>query len=108
MSDEGVIERTALLVDQLQRENARELEQRYARQNRLRYLDELLERLESLNTRGVKDAPLALTHDVCRMVIEERHPLRYRPLDRLSNADWMGVVYELQERWLLPADDRDE
>jgi hypothetical protein len=109
MSDEeGVIERTALLVDQLGKENQRELERRYARRNRLRYLDQLLARFESLNMRGVEHPPLVLTHDVCRMAIENRHPLRYRPLDGMSNANWMDVVYELQDPWLLPADDRYE
>lgn len=109
MSDEeGVIERTALLVDQLDKENQRELDRRYARQSRLRHLDELLDRFESLNLRGVERPPLVLTHDVCRMVIEDRHPLRHRPLDRMSNLDWMGVLYELQDPWLLPAGDRDD
>jgi hypothetical protein len=105
-NEEGAIERTALLVDQLSKENQRELERRYARQNRLRYLDELLDHFESLNLRGIEHPPLVLTHDVCRMAIEHHHSLRYRPLDKMRNADWMEVVYELQDTWLLPADDR--
>ena len=104
----GRIERTAALVDQLQQESQRELEGRYTRRNRLRRLDELLQGFESLTNRGVREAPVALTHHVYRMAQAHGHPLLHRPIDGLSNEEWMAVVYDLQEPWLLPAEDRDD
>lgn len=101
-----MIERTALLVDQLDQENAQELEKRYARQTRLRLLDSLLDRFEALNLHDAQAAP-PLTREVYALAREDHHPLLHRPLDTMSNADWMDVVYDLQDPWLLPADDRD-
>jgi hypothetical protein len=57
VSDEGLIEPTALLVDKLDKEIAGELSKRYARQNRLRVLDRLLDRFESLNLRDAQASP---------------------------------------------------
>ena len=108
MSEEGPIEHAALLVDQLSKENARVLEQRYARQTRVRQLDELLERFETLNVRGARKAPVALTHDVYKMALEDRNSLLCRPLDKLSISDWIDVVWKLQDPWLLPAEDKDD
>jgi hypothetical protein len=102
-----VIERTVLLVDRLDADEERELERRHARRNRLRLLDELLDRFEQLNLREATSTPRRLARRTYGLVQQEHHPLLRRPLHQITIADWMDALYDLQDPLLLGGEDDD-
>jgi hypothetical protein len=103
----AMIDRTSLQIQRLDEHHEREREQRYARRNRLRYIDDLLDRFEALNLADIADAPSALTGRVARLATEQEHPLARRPHRGVPIAEWMDALYELQERLLPTEDDPD-
>ena len=102
-----MIERTALLVDRLQQDDERALERRYARRNRLRLLDDMLDRFERLNASDVTSTPRTLARRMYVLAHEHRHPLLRRPMHEVSIADWMDALYDLQDPLMLGSDDGD-
>ena len=88
-------------IERLDEHHRRVREPRYARHNRLRYIDQLLDELELLNLAGTADIPDALSARVARLVIEEEHPLVRRPHGDVPIADWMNALYDIQDPLML-------
>jgi hypothetical protein len=97
-----MIDRTVVQIERLDEHHRRERELRYARHNRLRYIDRLLNELELLNLAGTADVPDALSGRVARLVIEEEHPLARRSHADVPIAEWMDALYDLQDPLMLP------
>jgi hypothetical protein len=103
---EGMIEETIGVIDQLEASNAAEYQRRYARRNKIRYVDDLLNDLEMLNLADESEIPGELHVRVQRFVLEERHPIvQQRPVTEIGISDWMEVLYDVQDALMLPIDD---
>lgn len=103
-----MIDRTILLIDRLSEYHEREHVRRYARRNRLRRLDGLLEQFEELNLRDVEEAPRSLAHRVYGLAYEDYHPLLCQPLGAISIAQWMETLFDLQDPLLFYSEDIEE
>lgn len=96
-----MIDRTVMQIELLDERHRREHERRYARHNRLRYIDRLLNELELLNLADTAEIPIGLSGRVARLVIEEEHPLARRPHADVPIAEWMDALYDLQDPLML-------
>lgn len=101
----GVIESTCQRIDQLEEQHDAERRQRYARRNRIRFIDDLLNEFELLNLAEEHDIPVDLTGRAHRVVVEEMHPISSRSPVELRIADWMEALYDVQDTLMLPVDD---
>ena len=102
-----MIDRTVLQIERLNEHHEREREHRYARRNRIRYIDELLNEFELLNLADEPDVPKELTGKVYQLVAEEEHPIVRRAIRDVPIADWMDALYDLQDPLMLGSDDGD-
>ena len=101
-----MIEETITKIDELEARNAAEYERRYARRNKIRYVDDLLNDLEMLNLAEEVEIPGELHIRVARFVQEERHPIvQHRTADEIGISDWMEALYDVQDTLMLPMDD---
>jgi hypothetical protein len=100
-----MIDRTVLQIERLNEHHEREREHRYARRNRIRYIDELLNEFELLNLADEPDVPRELTGKAYQLVAEEEHPILRRPLREVPIADWMDALYDLQDTLMLTVED---
>src|SRR2546421_3479585 len=80
----------------------RERELRYARRNRIRHIDRLLDELEMLNMAEETQLPADLALRVQRLTAEMEHPLGNRAPEDLTIADSMDALYDLQDGLMLP------
>lgn len=103
-----MIDKTALLIDRLAEYQHREHERRYARRNRLRRLDGLLDRFELLNMRDVTVPSRALAYEVYRLVYEDGHQLLLHPLRDLTITQWQDTLYDLQDPLLIYTPEPDD
>jgi len=88
-----------------------EREQRYARRNRIRHIDRLLDELEMLNIAEETQMPTELAVRVQRLAAEMEHPLGNRAPEDLTIAESMDALYDLQDGLMLTLDgveDEDE
>jgi hypothetical protein len=85
-----------------------EMEARYARRNRLRYIDELLNELELLNLADAVAMPQELRRQVVDCLADHEHPLAARDPDVLTIAEVMEGLYEIQDSLLLGSEDEEE
>jgi len=86
-------------------------EQRYARRNRIRYIDELLNELEMLNIAEETQMPPDLAVRVQRLADEMSHSLGHHAPADLSIAASMEALYDLQDGLMLTlegVDDEDD
>jgi len=73
-----MIEETSVQISALRERWHVEREQRYARRNRIRYIDRLLDELEMLNIAEETQMPAELAVRVQRLAAEMEHPLGNR------------------------------
>ncbi len=85
-----------------------ELEGRHARRNRVRYIDQLLDRLELLNLTDAPAMPTPFRLEVKRFLAECDHRLGSRPARDLTVPDCMEALYDIQDTLLLGGDEEDE
>src|SRR2546428_3226251 len=74
---------------------------RYARRNRIRHIDRLLDELEMLNIAEETQLPADLALRVQRLTAEMEHPLGNRAPEDLTIADSMDALYDLQDGLML-------
>lgn len=98
------IERTSVQISTLRERWQAEREQRYARRNRIRHMDKLLDELEMLNIAEETQLPTDLAFRVQRLAAEMDHPLANRPLEDLTIAETMDALYDLQDGLMLTLD----
>ena len=101
----GMIEETCLEISQLYERWQAEKEQRYARRNKIRYIDQILNEFEMLNLAEEPLIPVELIGRVKRFVDGEEHPVARRPLVDVAIADWMEALYDIQDGLMLTVED---
>jgi hypothetical protein len=97
-----MIEQTSVQISTLRERWHAERELRYARRNRIRHIDRLLDELEMLNIAEETQMPGDLAFRVQRLAAEMEHPLGNRAAEDLTIADSMDTLYDLQDG-LMPA-----
>ena len=100
-----MIEETILVIDELAERETLEREARYARRNKIRYIDELLNDMESLNLADEVEIPLELLARTTGLLSAERHSICARPMEEITIADWMEALYDIQDTLMIPFDD---
>lgn len=100
-----MIEETCLEIGQLQERWQAEKEQRYARRNKIRYIDQILNDFELLNLAEEPVIPMELMGRVKRFVDVEEHPISRRPIREVPVADWMEALYDIQDGLMLTVED---
>ena len=85
-----------------------ELESRYARRNKVRHIDRLLNQLELLNLTDSQAMPAELRQQIKSFLDECEHTLSVRPVRELTVANTMEALYEIQDTLLLGGDDEEE
>jgi len=103
-----MIEETSVEISALRERWQMEREQRYARRNRIRYIDQLLNELEMLNIAEETQMPPDLAVRVQRLAAEMSHTLGLQaPEDLTINAS-MEALYDLQDSLMLTLEGIDE
>ncbi len=103
-----MIEQTSVQISVLRERWQVEREQRYARRNRIRYIDRLLDELETLNIAEETQMPTDLGQRVQRLASEMAHPLGSRPPADLTIAESMDALYDLQDGLMLTLEGVDD
>lgn len=106
-SGTGVIEDTCVVIDTLNEQSRSEQEYRYARRNKIRYIDDLLNEFEMLNLSEEAHPPIELMGKVRSLIVAEEHPICARPAQQVPICDWMEALYDVQDSLMLPAEDDD-
>jgi len=96
-----MIEQTSVQISALRERWHAERELRYARRNRIRHIDRLLDELEMLNIAEETQLPADLALRVQRLTAEMEHPLGNRASEDLTIADSMDALYDLQDGLML-------
>jgi len=99
-----MIQETSVQISALRERWHVEREQRYARRNRIRHIDRLLDELEMLNIAEETQMPAELAIRVQRLAAEMEHPLGNRAPEDLSIAESMDALYDLQDGLMLTLD----
>src|SRR5438094_10204792 len=96
-----MIEQTSVQISAQRERWQAERELRYARRNRIRHIDRLLDELEMLNIAEETQLPADLALRVQRLTAEMEHPLGNRAPEDLTIADAMDALYDLQDGLML-------
>jgi hypothetical protein len=103
-----MIEETSVQISALRERWHVEREKRYARRNRIRYIDRLLDELEMLNIAEETQMPAELAVRVQRLAAEMEHSLGNRAPEDLTIAESMDALYDLQDGLMLTLDGVDD
>ena len=85
-----------------------ELESRYARRNKVRHIDRLLNDLELLNLSESPTLPVPFRRQVRQFLDECEHPLSRRAERDLTIADVMEALYDIQDTLLVGGGEEEE
>ncbi len=96
-----MIQDTCLEIDGLRERSRLEREQRYARRNRIRYIDGLLNELEMLNIAEENGMPVELAVRIHQLLSEVGHSFAQRPVEALGISESMDALYELQDDLMI-------
>jgi len=99
-----MIEQTSVQISSLRERWHAERELRYARRNRIRHIDRLLDELEMLNIAEETQLPADLAVRVQLLAAEMEHPLGNRAPEDISIAESMDALYDLQDGLMLTLD----
>src|SRR5438445_308761 len=100
-----MIEETCLVIGELEERNATELKVRYARRNKIRHIDELLNEFEMLNLADEPEIPLELRGQVVDFLDQEKHSIVNGSLELVGISDFMEALYDIQDTLMLPFED---
>ena len=103
-----MIEHTSVQISALRERWQLEREQRYARRNRIRQIDRLLDELEMLNIAEETQMPPDLAVRVLHVAGEMDHPVAARAPEDLQIAESMDTLYDLQDSLMPSLDGIDE
>ncbi|HUY60543.1 MAG TPA: hypothetical protein VMW49_01585 [Candidatus Dormibacteraeota bacterium] len=99
---------TCVAITQQQESWEVEKVQRYARRNKIHYIDRLLNELEQLNIAEESEVPPGL-RTLCKDFIDgEAHPLSQRRPEDVPIAEWMDALYDVQDGLMFTAEDDEE
>ena len=100
-----MIKETCLEIGQLAERHESERVARYARRNKIREIDEMLNEFEMLNLADEGMIPVDLKGRVQRFVSGEAHPIAERPEEDVRIVEWMDALYDVQDTLMLTVDD---
>src|ERR671938_45995 len=103
-----ILEQTSVQISASRERWQLERAQRYARRNRIRFIDHLLDELEMLNMADETQMPADLAIRVRSLAAEMQHPLAGRAPEDLTIPGSMDTLYELQDRLMLTLEGTDE
>ena len=89
-----MIEEACVAIDDLSERERKHRELKYARRNKMRYIDQLLNELEMLNLAEQTKLPTALGQAVDQLLEESEVETELRP-DSIVTA--MDLLYEIQD-----------
>jgi len=102
------IEETCVAITRLEHKWEVEKTQRYARRNKIRYIDRLLNELEQLNIADEAEIPGEL-RGLCKEFVDgEAHPLAQRAAAEVPIAEWMDALYDVQDSLMFAMEDDEE
>jgi hypothetical protein len=96
-----MLEQTSVQISASRERWQLEREQRYARRNRIRFIDRLLDELEMLNMADETQVPPDLAIRVSSLAAEMHHPLGGKAPEDFTIPASMDTLYELQDRLML-------
>ncbi len=100
-----LIEQTSVTISELQVQARADRGARYARRNKIRAIDRLIDEFEMLNLAEEVAVPGELRHRATRVISGAAHPLVNRPAHEIAISDWMEALYDLQDTLMLPGED---
>jgi hypothetical protein len=103
-----MIRDTSIEIGELYKRWQGELETRYARRNKVRYIDHLLNELELLNLSESREMPQTLRHEVKGLIDDSEHSLCGKDESHLTIQESMEALYEIQETLLLGGGEEEE
>ena len=93
-----MIEEACVAIDVVSERDRRLREEKYARRNKMRYIDRLLNELEMLNLADQREVPTQLAVAVDRLVQETEVEAKAPEVERLGTVTAaMDVLYEIQD-----------
>ena len=103
-----MIEEACVAIDVVSERDRRLREQKYARRNKMRYIDRLLNELEMLNLADQREVPTQLAVAVDKLVQETDVDAKTPEVERLGTVTAaMDVLYEIQDSLMFNGDDED-
>jgi hypothetical protein len=103
-----MIRETSVEIGDLYKRWQVELESRYARRNKVRYIDHLLNELELLNLADAPAMPEDLRREVKEFLAGFEHGLASKPVKELTIQQSMEALYDIQDTLLLGGEEDDE
>jgi hypothetical protein len=103
-----MIQETSVEIGHLYKRWQVELESRYARRNKINFIDQLLNELELLNLAEAKSIPDPLLGQVKVLFESWGHCLGGRRGKDLTIGETMEALYEIQDSYLLGGEEGDE
>lgn len=100
-----MIQETCRQIGELEVRWMTEREERYARRDKIRYIDELINQFELLNLAEEPVVPPDLTRRVAVLARAEAHPISQRPIAEVTILDWMDALYDVQDTLMIPVED---
>lgn len=101
-----MINETSLEISEQYRQWQAVMDNRYARRNKIRYIDHLLNELELLNLSEAPAMTAKLGREVRELLESSEHPAANR--QRLTIAESMEALYEIQDTLLLGSEEDEE
>jgi hypothetical protein len=103
-----LIGETSVEISDLYKRWQVELELRYARRNKIRYIDFLLNELEMLNLAESRALSPDLRREVKIFLDQNEHPLSTKRERDLGIGGCMEALYEIQDTLLLGTEEEEE
>src|SRR2546428_10367341 len=103
-----MIRDTSVEIGELYKRWQIELENRYARRNKVRYIDHLLNELELLNLADAGAMPDDLRHEVKELCEEFEHSVCSKREKDLTIQESMEALYDIQDMLLLGSEAEEE
>lgn len=101
-----MIQETCSVITELGERATAETRARYARRNKIRYIDDLINEFEQLNLAEEPEVPVELHIRAVRLIEHEAHPLASREdPDEVRVVDWMEALYDVQDTLMVPFED---
>jgi len=100
-----MIQETCRQIGELEVRWSNEREERYARRDKLRRIDDMINQFELLNLAEEPIVPMDLTATVANLLRAEGHPVCRRPIQGVSILDWMDALYDVQDTLMIEVDD---
>lgn len=100
-----MIQETCREIGELQVRWLNEKQDRYARRDKLRLIDDMINQFELLNLAEEPTVPADLKVRVAGLLRAEAHPVCRRPVEQITILDWMDALYDVQDTLMIEVED---